>query len=332
MEYVLLDENPLNLRKFAEKSYALCLYAVKLNGLALQFVPEYFQSDEICIEALRENPRAFKYCKCRSENVLRYAVRRYWKNIKRMTKAEQTPDICYYVISIENKALKYIIEPTYEMCFRVIHARGMLKYVPLHMRDRALCLFAVTTHPNNILDVPLYIANKGICYVAVLHFPYVIQYVPIQTYEICKYAVNASGWNIRHVEPRFLTIELQVMAVKRTESAFKYLINGNLNQILPPYPAEEVCVALMETNATYIRYFPPAMQTHAVCLAAVRNKPLSIKYMYHQAEDVCLIAISKTWHAIKHIKEESKTPRVTARALASHRLARRYVRLTQVLC
>lgn len=72
--YRLIRLNRCELRRCFphQKTYDLCLKCVKEDGEALQFVPKKFRTDEICIEALKQNIKAFEYIKNPSEQVLNF--------------------------------------------------------------------------------------------------------------------------------------------------------------------------------------------------------------------------------------------------------------------
>ena len=56
-----ISRNPLCLQFITDQDDALCLYAVKQSGLALEFVLPEYQTEEICIAAIKQNPYAILY-------------------------------------------------------------------------------------------------------------------------------------------------------------------------------------------------------------------------------------------------------------------------------
>ena len=50
-----------------------CLYAVKQNGLALQYVKE--QTDDICLIAVKQHGYALRYVKEQTDDICLYAVK-----------------------------------------------------------------------------------------------------------------------------------------------------------------------------------------------------------------------------------------------------------------
>ena len=71
-----------------EKTYNVCMAAVKLNGENLQYVPHNIMNDELCTEAIITSENAFKYIPehLRTENICLAATIEY------VTKSMAIPD------------------------------------------------------------------------------------------------------------------------------------------------------------------------------------------------------------------------------------------------
>ena len=88
IKYFNIQPNLISLIPDDEKTYNICMAAVKLNGDNLQYVPHNIMNDEICTEAIITSENAFKYIPehLRTENICLAATIEY------VTKSLAIPD------------------------------------------------------------------------------------------------------------------------------------------------------------------------------------------------------------------------------------------------
>lgn len=67
-----LKENGLNLRRYKNQTYEMCLAAVQQDGFALQYVKE--QTPEICLEAVKNDWQALRFVKNKTPQIVQAAL------------------------------------------------------------------------------------------------------------------------------------------------------------------------------------------------------------------------------------------------------------------
>ena len=82
------------LKRLKNQTEAICLVAVQLDGLALEYV--YEQTEKICLEAVKQNSLALKYVQ------------------------NQTEEVCCVAVRKKPEMIKYVKEPTEQICLEVI--------------------------------------------------------------------------------------------------------------------------------------------------------------------------------------------------------------------
>lgn len=90
------------LKYVKEQTDQICLIAVSNNGVQLEFVKD--QTEEMCLAAVKQTSEALKFVKERTHKILLAFVERYPYYFDRITKEEQTRDICRAAyIQLNNK-------------------------------------------------------------------------------------------------------------------------------------------------------------------------------------------------------------------------------------
>ena len=106
------------------KTEAICLAAVKTNGLMLKHVPEQFKTAEVCLEAVWNCYYALEY----------------------VPETLKTEKMCLAAVLEAGHALQYVPESlkTKAVCLAAVKTNGqMLKYVPESLKTKAMCLAAL---------------------------------------------------------------------------------------------------------------------------------------------------------------------------------------------
>jgi hypothetical protein len=100
------------------------MQAVTHDGLLLEHVFAVNQTDPVCIEAIKNNSIALKFIKNKIKSIYLKDIdldKCLWKiNLDIFTKMEdQDEDFCNKLLNNNLFNLKYIINPTKDMCFRL---------------------------------------------------------------------------------------------------------------------------------------------------------------------------------------------------------------------
>ena len=110
----------------------ICIEAVKNNGMALEFVCN--QTENICIEAVKNNGMALEFVGEQTENICIEAVKNNW-HLLRYVK-EQTEAICLVAVRQCCWAIDYIANETLRhIVHKLIYNMGDI----VEFRDNAMC-------------------------------------------------------------------------------------------------------------------------------------------------------------------------------------------------
>lgn len=126
------------------------------------------------------------------------------------------------------------------------------------------CLEEVRQDGRALQYIP--IQTEEICICAVSHIPEMLYMVKKQTRHICMEAVKRNGMMLRCVKHK--TLDLCQVAVKNTPDALEFCTK----------------------------------QTEEMCRMAVRQNGLALRCVKHQTEVVCAIALQQNKRAIKYVK------------------------------
>lgn len=129
----ILAKNNIPINIFEENT---SLAAVRQNGLALQYVLN--QTKNICIEAVKNNNKAFKYVykQFRTQDLLLEAIENYPKAIKYV---KQDIDICRRVLAIDPLVLKYVSIIDQELYLETVKKNGLaLQYITFENQNKEI--------------------------------------------------------------------------------------------------------------------------------------------------------------------------------------------------
>lgn len=70
-----VKRNGFNLKNVKIKTYEVCLEAIKSEGLAIAFVDESMQTDELCLLAVKNDGRALQFIKNQTEEICLSALK-----------------------------------------------------------------------------------------------------------------------------------------------------------------------------------------------------------------------------------------------------------------
>jgi hypothetical protein len=120
--------------------------------------------------------------------------------------------------------------------------------------------------------LPFIEQTPEICEEALIIHGHALQFVKVQTYELCKKAVENKVTAFEFVNEEFQTEELCMQAVTQCGYMLKYVKN----------------------------------QTYAICMAAIQNHGCALKFVKEQTLELCSTAVRHTELAMNYVKEEFK--------------------------
>jgi regulator of extracellular matrix RemA (YlzA/DUF370 family) len=119
----------------------LCIEAVKNNGMALQFVKN--QTPEICLLAVKENGMALQFVINQTHEICLSAVKQNGMALQFVI--NQTHEICLSAVKGNGMALQFVINQTHEICLSAVKGNGMaLQFI----KDKEYKLLFIITNIN----------------------------------------------------------------------------------------------------------------------------------------------------------------------------------------
>lgn len=186
----MVNQNEMSLRFIKNKQ--VCMYAVKQNGLFLEYIED--QDDDICIEAIKQNIFSLIFVKEQNNIICLEAINKSIEALEHIR--DQNDMLCLIAINKNVAALKYIRNPNNKIYLEAIN-------------QNALVLEFITDQ------------NDELCTRAVERDGLVLKFVRKQNNKICLEAVNQNGLALEYVEKQ--NGEICVDAVKQTKGAFKFV-------------------------------------------------------------------------------------------------------------
>ena len=120
----ILQKLPNQIRFLSNQTDEICLEAVKNSGIALEFVTK--QTDEICLEAVKNYGFALKFVKNQTDEICIEAVKNNGLALEFVTK--QTDEICLEAVKNIASALEFVTNQTDEICREVEYYRTKTVY------------------------------------------------------------------------------------------------------------------------------------------------------------------------------------------------------------
>lgn len=316
----------------------ICEYAVRKSILALKYIE--VQDIEICKLALDLSPSSFKYIKIKTKIICAYAIDKYvWliENIKNQTDSlcllavtrngnllryvkNQTPEICLAALKNIVFAIQFI-DPdlqTIEMCNIVnknIHAHQLLRFI--RYQSPEVCIFALKTNiqwfkyiKDPTIEMCLYVIEHGTDDIFI-HFeskrfdeatmmkiveyePKMIQYLKMPSINIELYAIKQIPSLVKHVKSLFSDC-VYIHAVSQDGLLLKD-IDGL--QYYQDDMAIIICLTAVKQNGLALKYC--TIKNTDICMAAIQNNPMALEFIDNQTIEHCMVAVSLNGLALKY--------------------------------
>ena len=230
-----IDQNPFALRLVKDQTTDICKFALSKATLdVLRWIRNL--TDELIIYALskspyviyeiplnRITPEIFRFAlqtgQFERDNILRYISN---KNpslitdevvllslklgsacILELKNIEQTPEICAIAIENAYDALKYIKNPTHELCLKAINkTQYAYEFVPEKIRTADFNRLFIEKYPGELGMIP----------------------ENLRTAEICKFSCDKTGYTLKHVPANLQTEEMALKAIELSKFNYEYII------------------------------------------------------------------------------------------------------------
>jgi hypothetical protein len=102
----------VRLNQMLKNDRAVCLAAVKQNGLVLRYVPDSLRTKEVSLAAVEQDGRALEYVPeaLKTEDMCLAAVKEDGRALKYVPAALKTADMCLAAVKQDDWALRYVPE------------------------------------------------------------------------------------------------------------------------------------------------------------------------------------------------------------------------------
>lgn len=285
--------------------YEVYLRGICANRISLDYVPNYFRTQELLDAALDADPTNLAYMctahrtQARCERVLRHGLEDMWKYVP---DALCTEAMCLMAVAANTIVIRDICA-TMEVAEAVAVAAVtqdpyVFRHMPQYLRTDAVIRVLRQPFDKSIFPfVPVAKQTASMRMAAVEARGVMLYHIPYehQTAELCMAAVEEDGQAFRFAAPRFKTVELAIAAVEQTPSAIRYL------------KRELLVDALWTANIVQHDYnvfleLPDAYKTPAMCMAAVQDMYFCIRHVpaAYVTREMCCVA----WRGYKNMVEQ----------------------------
>lgn len=285
-------------------------YLIKSNPRNLSVIPHHLQTKEMCEISVTQKPRCIKYVKPEF----------------------LTTDL--YLLAIKDEKVP------------------ILKYIPHHLQTEDICKIAITNNSANLRYANADFVTAELSLMALKQqkdsarkniFPYIPYH--LQTAEMCDIVIRSNGNMIQCANPKFVTEELCIIAIKFQfinilaipnhlgTSAFigkmldmfpqciRYIDNPSSEQyqiVIKRSPQSirwlkkvelpyQYYLLAVEKDGMAMQYVPEKHQTPELCLAGIKQNPNSVMCIKNCIQDYYLTAVKLNGKALQYVPRMCQT-------------------------
>ncbi len=313
-------------RDLNKQSYDIQKYIINKNGLLLEFIEN--QTEELCIDAIKNNIYSFKYIKNKTNTINKTILNIDGNMIQYIF--NQTKELCNIAINQNINSFKFIKNKTYELNKQILNKNGLLLEF-IENQTEELCFIAIKNNINaynfvkdKTYDIDHYFLNNNNIKIFEL-------YKNIELYEILKNILNKNGLLLEFIENQ--TEELCIIAIKNNINAYNFVkhktyeIDKSIlkiqNNLVINNEIYEILKNILNKNGLLLEFIEN--QTEELCIIAiknninaytfVKNKTYEInkillnidgnmlQYIENQTDELCIIAIKNNINAYTFVKK-----------------------------
>jgi hypothetical protein len=180
-----VNRNGLNLQYISAKrrSYALCLAACYQTGEALSFVPKDLLDRRICGAAVSRNAAVLSMVPSQwlDEMLVLSAVKNSGKVLALIPERFKTFVLCKVAIEQDCTAVNFV--PS-EFIGTKLFERVPLKAIPDEFRSYGICLSQVNIQGRQLKFVPMFLRDEAMCIAAMKNNSWALEFVPSEYYSL----------------------------------------------------------------------------------------------------------------------------------------------------
>ena len=276
---VALNQDGNLIKYIPIKTPLLCMTAVNQNGLALKYIPSHSRTIELCMAAVKQNGSVVKNIVLPTFEIALAAVTQYGLvlgslSLKKICKTpeqfttiytaavtqnglaldyipskDRTQNIIDIAFTNDPSVIRYIDDPTIDMCIDAIKRNSML--------------ISHLYYKNVTNEVYFAALNKN--GTSLMHFGNNI------TLEHCIAAVSQTGIALKVVPDKYKTLEVCTIAVNQNYNAYKYVPEIHKNNYI-------FNLKVLSTNGLILKFIKKENQTDELCTAAIKQNPNAYRY------------------------------------------------------
>lgn len=221
-------------------------------------------------------------------------------SLKKISKNEQTLEMCKVAINQNPKALQYAARKCIDeaICLTAVKKDGnVFRYVPEKFKSEEMCLLAIGANVTLIDRVPSKWRTKELCLLAIQSKIETLKYAPHEM--ICE-ILNENGILLKQIPKNQQTAEMCNIAIKQNSKAMQYASKKYIN--------EEICTEVLKNDINIIKYLPSSYKTKELCKRAILVDATLLNYVpdKYRTKELCLLAITNNPEAFQYIPDDLK--------------------------
>jgi hypothetical protein len=283
------------IEEFINVSQSRITQAVHCHGRNLQHVHDENKTQELCNLAVFPriggicDPWSITYIpdKFRTPAMCLYVVQCHGLLIKRLTEAQQTPDVCLAAIKHTLKAIQFVKTPTHDLVMFALKQDPMiLCLIQNEFKSRDLCLFAVQQNGDAIKYVPTKERDFEMWHAAVKQNGISIRFKKLPAGEnfvyLCDLAIMANPMALQFIPKKQRSPTLRKKAIEKNGNAIQFIKYSAM------YPA--LCLTAVCQNGLSLKHIPESKQTEELCIAAIKEDSRAIEYVKKQTLRLVMVS------------------------------------------
>jgi hypothetical protein len=271
----------------------VCVEAVRENPYALEYVIN--QTEKICIEAVQKSGDVLRFVRNQSNDICCKAVQQYPYALKYVI--NQNENMCIEAVKKSGHVLNYVNDQTYNICIEAVRNDGeALQYVNNQSHD--ICIEAVKNKGNALQYVKD--QDETICIHAVQNNYKALQYVKNKTFDIAFYAVKISWKALEYIEDQNENVCIE--ALINYENCD---INKELYTLIKLHPCLKDMRAIKKIKHDCVFLSKCKIQNNDICERVVIKNGLELEYVIYQTENICKLALGENGMALNYVKQKT---------------------------
>lgn len=306
------------------KTEELVLLVVKINGLALQFVPKYIQTETICFHAIEKDFSAFRFVDSGFSNsklIRRLAflgVSTDGLKLRLLPAKFQTYEVCLRAVKSTPKSIQFISNECFLLYFncKICIEAVSRDYQTLEFILNHSCFRFNQTFKDLICKLAL--ENKKTAVVIdipkIFHFyePFLIKksLKIFKNKKLIRLTIEHSPASLllSSDASRFIKTKHCKLALKKVPQLFECM---KLNQTL------KLCYKAVESDEDSIIYIKDEFRTPEICLLAVKKNGKLLDFLRnHQTEELVQAALKQNSTVFEFVNEELKNEKLCLLAVS----------------